>query len=74
MGDIVVILPEEVIYKRKMRRDAAAPDEFVRKYRSRLGGTNRARDPLFANIKVWQGDCPSDLAVRHDDYLYGDDQ
>lgn len=29
-------------------------------------------DPFFANDSVYEGDTPSDLVARHDDYLYGD--
>lgn len=30
-------------------------------------------DPFFTDTAVFKGDAPSDLAERHDDYLYGDD-
>ncbi|HRC87541.1 MAG TPA: ribbon-helix-helix protein, CopG family [Thermoanaerobaculia bacterium] len=29
------------------------------------------RDPLFADAEVFEGETPADLALRHDDYLYG---
>jgi hypothetical protein len=29
-------------------------------------------DPLFADPAVYRDDGPSDTAVNHDDYLYGD--
>lgn len=33
----------------------------------------RETDPFFADREVFEGDGPSDLAERHDDYLYGED-
>jgi len=29
-------------------------------------------DPLFADNATFQGKTPADLALKHDDYLYGD--
>ncbi|NNJ27258.1 hypothetical protein [Alienimonas chondri] len=28
-------------------------------------------DPLFADAAIYEGDGPTDMAERHDDYLYG---
>lgn len=33
---------------------------------------SRTRDPLFSEPLLFTGDVPTDLAERHDDYLYGD--
>ncbi len=32
----------------------------------------RKDDPLFGDVAVWTGKTPKDLALHHDDYLYGD--
>lgn len=37
------------------------------------GMTARTEDPLFTDEAVYEGKTPKDLAERHDDYLYGDD-
>ncbi len=34
--------------------------------------SRRAADPLFSDDAVYSGNAPSDLAARHDRYLYGD--
>jgi hypothetical protein len=46
-------------------------DQFIR---SCVRGviSRRAEDPLFANLAVFRGDAPADLAQNHDEYLYGD--
>ncbi len=43
--------------------------EVVTRGLSRGGG--REDDPLFANAAPVDVEGPSDLAARHDDYLYG---
>jgi hypothetical protein len=48
-------------------------DEFVRICVARAVNTDRASDPLFADVEVFTGDAPSDLAENHDHYLYEDD-
>lgn len=50
-------------------------DEFVREsLLLKLSQSDRARDPFFADIAVYEGDAPHDLSERHDDYLYGDSE
>lgn len=33
------------------------------------GGESRAEDPLFADVALFDGPAPADLAVHHDRYL-----
>ena len=35
-------------------------------------GNGKAVDPLFADTAVYEGPGPTDLAINHDEYLYGD--
>ena len=35
------------------------------------GMSSSRRDPLFSDAGVYQGKAPSDLSLRHDEYLYG---
>ena len=36
------------------------------------GMSSSRRDPLFSDTGVYRGDeAPSDLSLRHDEYLYG---
>ena len=51
-------------------------DQFVRDtLEARLGSLKRPRseDPLFNFDDAYDGPAPSDLAINHDKYLYGDD-
>ena len=49
-------------------------DEFVRICVATAVDMNRSSDPLFADIEVFTGDAPSDLAENHDKYLYEEDR
>ena len=31
----------------------------------------RSEDPLFKKFKPWAGPGPTDMAIHHDEYLYG---
>ena len=33
-----------------------------------------SEDPVYADKAVWTGPGPTDLAARHDHYLYGDEK
>ena len=49
--------------------------EFIRRtLEQALQSANHdaSADPLFADNAVFDGDSPTDLADRHDDYLYGE--
>ncbi len=35
------------------------------------GMSSSRRDPLFSDTGVYRGEAPSDLSLRHDEYLYG---
>jgi hypothetical protein len=72
--EVIVTFPEDL----HGQANAAAQergqslDQFVRGcVRSALH--KRADDPFFADISVFQGDAPADLAENHDEYLYGED-
>lgn len=65
----------------KVRVESAATaqgvslDEFVREsLLLKLSQSDRASDPFFADIAVYEGDAPHDLSERHDDYLYGESE
>lgn len=34
--------------------------------------SGRGEDPFFADDAVFRGDAPDDLALNHDEYLYGE--
>jgi hypothetical protein len=73
MTEIIVPMPDDL----KLRAEAAAnqngiPLEQFVKLCVEASVERRSADPLFANIEVWEGDTPSDLSERHDDYLYGE--
>ncbi len=35
------------------------------------GRRKRSDDPIFKNFKPWDGPGPTDMAINHDEYLYG---
>lgn len=74
MTNIIVPLPDDLKDRAESaaRRNGIPLDEFVRQCIA-LTVDERAKDPLFANLSVFTGDAPSDLSVRVDDYLYGED-
>ena len=53
------------------------PDEMARLVREMQEERRRNselpfhEDPLFKNVPIYEGPAPADLAERHDDYLYG---
>ncbi len=46
--------------------------ESVKAMLARTAEEPSASDPLFADDAVYLGQTPSDLALRHDRYLYGE--
>ena len=74
MSEITVILPDELKSQAEhaARVNGLSLDQFVRHCLS-MSLTERAKDPIFADLSVYAGDAPSDLSERHDDYLYGED-
>ena len=77
MTQVTIPFPDDL--KERAERTAAEKgtslEEFVRETVERhlqkleLPWSN---DPFFANDSVYEGDTPTDLVERHDDYLYGD--
>ncbi len=69
-----ISLPVELI--EKISREATARgvsvEEFVRLSVEQSLAESASRDPLFADDAVFDGDAPADLAVNHDEYLYGE--
>jgi len=58
--------------ERAAARRGQSVEEFVRQACERLLDTDPARDLLFADDAVFDGDAPADTVARHDDYLYGE--
>ncbi len=57
------------------RNEGVSLGEFIRSsIEIRLKMTKQTslkkRDPFYAQSSVFSGDCPTDLAQNHDDYLY----
>jgi plasmid stability protein len=76
MRPTTVQLPDDLTDRAE--RSAAALgislDDLIRdSLEAHLRGSERPRsaDPLFADVPVYDGPHPSDLAERHDHYLYG---
>lgn len=76
MHRTTVLIPEDlkVAAQRYARRHGKSLGDLIREsLRQRLqqeSAASRAEDPLFADRAVYEGEAPSDLAARHDDYLY----
>ncbi|MCC6493788.1 MAG: hypothetical protein IT424_12300 [Pirellulales bacterium] len=74
MTEIIVPVPDDL----KLRAEAAARHswislaEFVCQCIA-MTVDERLKDPMFAGLSVFYGDAPSDLSVRTDAYLYGED-
>ncbi len=52
----------------------AEAQQFARQLveeRERSAASPQGRDPFFEDREFWKGPTPGDLALRHDDYLYG---
>ncbi|MEK7269724.1 MAG: hypothetical protein AAB215_02150 [Planctomycetota bacterium] len=81
MKRTTVMLPYELHAKACFvaRERGISFGELVRKSVERATERKPARrkgwkdDPLFANFKPFEGKGPTDVAARHDDYLYGDE-
>lgn len=76
MTEIIVPLPDDLRTdaENAARAKGVALDEFVRTCLANTLRRSRANDPFFADLEVFRGDAPSDLSVRHDDYLYGEEK
>lgn len=78
MTPMTLLLPEDLKLKAEERADAEGISlgEFVKiSIETSLATPGpQAEDPLLADDVVFYGPTPADLAARHDDYLYGEDQ
>lgn len=77
MTRTTIMLPEDLKLRvRERARERGIPfAEFVRRaLEARLGtpGDRLEEDPLFAEVPVFDGPAPVDLAAEHDKYLYED--
>ena len=72
--NIQITLPADL--QTKLEREAAARGvsvaDFIRLSMEWVLARKRSEDPLFADTAVWRDDGPTDVAEKHDDYLYGD--
>ena len=78
MKRITIMLPEDLKIRalRKANILGLSLGGFIREslelsLRSNKSG-QLSEDPLFTDDAVYQKETPRDLAVNHDDYLYGD--
>ncbi len=77
MTQVTILFPDDL--KERAERTAAEKgislEEFVRetveRHLQKLE-LPRSEDPYFANNSVYEGDTPTDVVERFDDYLYGD--
>ena len=62
--------------KLEIEREANArgisPQDFVRQSVESAISHRRTDDPLFSDTAVHRDNGPADLALNHDNYLYGD--
>ena len=78
MQRTTILLPADSKAKalRRAREQGLSLGEFLRRaLEAALAGpgeTPRKSDPLFSDASVYEGRVPADLAVHHDDYLYGE--
>lgn len=76
MHRTTIMIPEELktTAQRYARRHGMSLGDLIREsLRQRLLQENResrTEDPLFADLSVYEGAAPSDLASGHDEYLY----
>lgn len=77
MTQVTIPFPDDL--KERAERTAAEKgtslEEFVRETVERHLQKLElpwSSDPFFANDSVYEGDTPTDLVERLDDYLYGD--
>ena len=78
MKRTTVMLPEELKSRAELsaERMGISLGELIREaLAERLVDIDRPRseDPLFKNVSIYTGPVPSDIAERHDEYLYGDE-
>ncbi len=78
MQRTTILLPADLKAKalRRAREQGISLDEFLRRaLEAALAGPGETpikADPLFSDVSVYEGPVPADLAVHHDDYLYGE--
>jgi len=74
MVEVIVPFPEDLHGKAMAaaQESGQSLDQFVRGC-VKVALIERAKDPFFSDISVYEGDAPSDLSINHDDYLYGED-
>jgi hypothetical protein len=75
MKSTTILLPDDL--SDRAERSAAtlgvSLDDLIRESleaRLRALESPRGEDPLFADVPVYQGSHPADVAQRHDHYLY----
>jgi len=69
-----IMLPHDLKTRAAMeaRRRGVSLGHLIRSSLEAALGRGVESDPLFADDAIYKGAAPSDLAVRHDDYLYGE--
>lgn len=77
MHRTTILLEDSLRYQAgvRARQMGISLGELIRlSLKSILGQTEKKGtiDPLFVDRAVFSGEVPSDLALHHDDYLYGD--
>lgn len=72
MADFTVQIPDDLHEKivQAAQHQGMSIDAFVQLCLSSVVKTKE--DSLFSDLTVYTDDAPSDLAEKHDDYLYGD--
>jgi len=74
-----IVLPDPLKQRAvaRAREQGISFGEFVRRSVEKMltapprgTGREKAADPFWDNLKAYEGG-PTDLAARHDDYLYG---
>ena len=72
--DTPINIPSDLQAKVLREADACGMSvaEFVRISLEWAVARKPYEDPLFTDTTVYRDDGPTDLAVKHDDYLYGD--
>jgi hypothetical protein len=57
--------------RRAVEKQVTAPAKVPTKVPWKRG-SRKTGDPFWDNLKTFDDDGPTDLSVRHDDYIYGE--
>ena len=76
MVNINVSFPDDIrdLAELAAKQQGLSLDEFVRQCVVQTIGIPSVADPFYSDKAVFRDDGPTDMALNHDEYLYGDRQ